>query len=199
MSERGTDKQQSEQHELSRVYAELARERVPEELDRKILDLAVRRKTRRLSEWSKPIAIAATIAICFALLPELVERTRLSPAGNRGGDSAAAPEALRSSLPETAEQQLVPAEKARFPRGSMATQPGESSAEHAAMPGLTNEAQADDTNPDASTSLCPAASRESPDTWWQCILALREAARDIEANAEIELLSAAFPGFAPPE
>lgn len=207
MAERGTDKQRPEHDELSRVYAELARESVPEELDRKILDLAVRKRTRKLSEWSKPIAIAATITICFALLPELTERSQQSPAGNRGSDYLTAPDALRSSLPETAKQQtapevaaaMAPAEKTLPTSREMVAHPNESGANDTVIPSLAIEAQADSASPDASASRCPVLARESPETWWQCIRELRERTMDAEADAEIELLSATFPKFELPE
>lgn len=190
---------EQERSKLSQAYSELASETVPPELDRKILDLAESEKPRIIRKWSTPIAIAATITICFSLMLELTEKPQ-EPAFESRGSRSAAPEQMLPAL-QPAALGNDPAKSVATPRVTeeRATKaPAESLTDTREMP-MMEMSGATGTAPALAASLCPAASREKPDSWWLCIAELRGRGLDEQAAEEQRLLQQSFPDFAPPE
>lgn len=75
--------EQDRDKRVSATYRELARERTPEHLDRKILAMAAKAAPRpaysRWISWSRPVAWAATITLCLALVLELARQPTVQP------------------------------------------------------------------------------------------------------------------------
>ena len=71
------DRHQDEQ--LSAAYQSMARERTPEHLDQKVLRMAKANAERpqysRWIAWSRPLAWAATVALCLAITLEVTQVT----------------------------------------------------------------------------------------------------------------------------
>lgn len=65
--------------QVAAAYKDLARERAPEQLDRNILRRAKARAKRpqysRWTAWSRPLAWAATVALCLAITLEVTQIT----------------------------------------------------------------------------------------------------------------------------
>ncbi len=71
------DRDQDEQ--VSAAYQSMARERTPEHLDQKVLRMAKANAERpqysRWIAWSRPLAWAATVALCLAITLEVTQVT----------------------------------------------------------------------------------------------------------------------------
>lgn len=203
MSEQEKANEQQGHSELSQVYSALARETVPPELDRKILGIAEANKSQGLRKWSRPIAIAATITICFSLLLQLADEPQEPQFQSRGARSvmpekstpnlpAAVPSdkpGERAALPQLSEETAMPV-PADAATGEMSMMEKTTTISDEAMPQTALDSG-------LSSSRCPAVSRENPESWWQCIAGLRAEGREEEAQAEQHLLDLAFPDFVP--
>jgi hypothetical protein len=207
MSEHGKMSEQPDGSELSQVYSTLARETVPPELDRKILGIAEANKPGILRKWSRPIALAATITVCFSLLLQLTDSPREKQLESRGARSLA-PEQSTLDLPaampidergETVAAPRAAEEKAvRVPADSTAGASALSRVDMTDAAGGSAE-QLMAIGSALSGSPCPAESRERPGPWWQCIADLREKGMNEEADIEQRLLGQAFPDFILPK
>jgi hypothetical protein len=104
------DKHQDEQ--VSAAYQSMARERTPEHLDDKVLRMAKANAERpqysRWIAWSRPLAWAATVALCLAITLEVTQvTTPVDLATETVPAEVAAPTALM--LPELQKDKQEPA------------------------------------------------------------------------------------------
>lgn len=77
-----TDKRnRSEDRRLSEIYKALAGERVPDSLNDRVLQMAAdsRRSYARARVWMRPLALAATIGLCLAIVLEITRVPQVVP------------------------------------------------------------------------------------------------------------------------
>jgi len=109
------DRHQDEQ--ISAVYQDLARERVPEHLDDSVLRMAKANAERprysRWVAWSRPLAWAATVALCLAITLEFTQvqapddlASESIPAEIAAPASLRAPELQKDKREQTSEQDM---------------------------------------------------------------------------------------------
>jgi hypothetical protein len=168
-----------DQERVSSAYRDLAQESSPAELDRRILDAAGRQGRSRYGiarAWMRPVAWAATIGLSFAILLEVTVFT----------------DAQLSSEPQ-AMPATPSAERARqtndLMRAKEADAIRQSAPQRAPAAALAEELEI------ASPPPCDDEARRAPESWYACIEALRDQARQEEADAELAALREAFPDF----
>ena len=100
--------------QVSAAYQDLAKERVPEHLDNSVLRMAKanveRPKYSRWTAWSRPLAWAATVALCLAITLEVTQvptpdgmATQFIPAEIAAPASALAPELKKDKREQASE------------------------------------------------------------------------------------------------
>ena len=176
---------------LRRQYRELAGERTPEHLNASILAQAGKAATPgygRFRAWTRPLAWAATIALSVALVLEL----------SRTSDPA-------TSAPFETRAPAAPAQSGRTEPSAGAGGTGTAPAlefEDRDMDLLRRASEMADVtsgnNPqvgaaNAELAGCNAPTRDDPDAWLTCILALEASGRMEAAANERRLLQAAHP------
>ena len=196
---------------VSDAYRDIATETSPAGLDDKIMAMARREARTRYGlarAWIRPVAWAATIGLSFAFILEMtyfsndappVESalpTRVdsdvsekvepaAPASKRAPSTVvAAPEIKATALPE-----LEAAE-------DRASEAAASYADSNAAEELQRERRSLQWTDDAE--YCDAEARIDVETWYGCVLALRERGLDEAAQAELDALREAFPDFREP-
>ena len=196
-------------------YRDLASEQTPVDLDERILAMAVAEARTRYGltrGWIRPVAWAATIALSLAFILEISQLTdgptpaelpaatpTPTPAGSylesaaqpdsaqsdaTSGDSFAAEDMNRDH--EAEEPARMRADKAR---ATKAIVDAPAAALHAARSLEKTE---------SAQMYCDEAARRAADSWYECILRLREEGLMAEAASEIEALRDAFPAFREP-
>ena len=197
---------------VSQAYRDIAHETSPTELDDKVLAMARQEARTRYGlarAWIRPAAWAATIALSFGFILEMTYFSKEPPV------TVPAP----VSSDRDAARQAAPASKeAAFKRSpaSMVTAPEIKASE---MPPLPEAEERADTSADGvaedlataeprreraiasfadSISYCDAEDRKSAETWYRCVLALREQGLEDAAAAELDGLREAFPDFREP-
>ena len=192
-------------HENTRVsdaYRDLAREKTPERLDNRILAMAAHESRSRYGlarAWVRPVAWAATIALSLAFVLELTWFADI-PGGN------GAPEPGVSAEPERQDADVMRAKQEDSRRRGIAeladvatlTTPATPSADDTNLAIEAGEAAAFRTETPEQDHACAGEARASADTWYDCILDLREQGLDDDAAAELEDLLRAFPDFREP-
>ncbi len=175
--------------EVRALYRELAGERTPASLNEAVLARATRSAGRGYAHaiaWMRPMAWAATIGLCLAIVLELADVPE--------------PE-LRVDGPQP--PSASPGERHQA-EGSAAYRVTDAPLleEAAALANVRSESDGAASRPLAETSAagpgepaCSAESTATPETWLECIEALREAGRGAEADEQEARLGAAFPDF----
>ena len=170
------------------LYRSIASETPPPHLDRNVLRQAaneVRRDAlfQRFLPWMRPAAFAATVALCLALLFELDEPALIDgvpPALPESDSSVATLDEFASAASDSS---------SRIREIAEATAAQTQTADPAAT--LLPRAK-DGVNPER---FCDDEQTATPETWWACIEALREAGRAAAADAELRRLNEAHPDF----
>ena len=169
-----------DQERVSAAYRDLANESPPPALDRRILAAAGRQPQRRygvVRAWIRPVAWAATIGLCLAILLEFTVFTD-APPKPEPRPAAAAP----------------PTERAR--RDADVMRAKQEDAVRQSAPQQHAPATARVVSRDvAAAPACDHAARMTAQSWFDCIEALRDEGRDEDAAAELSALRAAFPDF----
>lgn len=169
-----------DQQRVSDAYRDIARETSPSHLDDRIMNMA-RQQARtpygQARAWVRPVAWAATIALSFAFILELTY-FREDPLPT---DSAVLPatgtEADRGAEPDPRDAAFKPAP-----------------ASIVAAPEIrTRDARADE-----AIDHCHAEARQTPASWYRCVLDLRDRGLHDAANAELAALRETFPDFREP-
>jgi hypothetical protein len=91
--------------QVSAAYQDLAKERTPEHLDHQVLRMAKANAERpqysRWTAWSRPLAWAATVALCLAITLEVTQVTTPDPMATETGPAeVAAPASLLAPEPQ---------------------------------------------------------------------------------------------------
>lgn len=184
--------------EVSALYSELAAERTPASLNEAVLRQATRTAGRgyaRSIAWMRPMAWAATIGLCLAIVIELADVAE----PEIGADGLAG--AVRSK-PAVPPEAAAGREPATIGTGAFHVTDAPLLEEAAAIARLRGESDGTAVRPLAGSgavgsgpAACSAEAKAKPETWLDCIRALREAGRDAEAEEQEALLLAAFPDF----
>ena len=166
---------------VTQAYRDLATEKTPPALDDRVLALAAAAARTRYGlarAWARPVAWAATIGLCLAIVVEVAEFRGEPPVpaaleiDSVAGEFAAED---RANLREAEEKALIRAGEAR----------------NAAVPASAAALAAKR----ESAPTCDEAQRASPESWYKCAEALREMGLEDEADFELEALRNAFPDF----
>jgi hypothetical protein len=209
---------------VTATYRQLADERSPKHLDDAVLRLAAdhaqRSRYSRSIGWTRPLAWAATIALCLAITFEVarVPAPEVAP----GRPAASAPllnkreadetrvdalaeeresigHAERKQAVDMADQPAAP--RAVFDLPSADSDPLRQAEEIARVQSSKNNEPAAQANAmrasagSAAAESCPEKARAAPDSWLQCIKRLEESGANEAATLERKLLLAAFPDF----
>lgn len=205
---------------ISATYRDLATERAPDTLDRRILAEARRGAATRygmLRGWTRPVAWAAMIGISLAIVLQVSQtpETPVMPLDESSGPAEIGePGAIRRSgkLREDAATAGKPAAPAaagqetqydqaqvKTPASLLKLMPAPA-ASKVASPETSNDsaeglsATTADSAP-GDEPMCPDSSRAEPADWLACIEALRNRGEIEAAARELERFRAAFPDF----
>ena len=197
---------------VSATYRELSREGAPNHLNEKVLQQAAERALRprysRSVMWTRPLAWAATVGLCLAIVLEV---TRVpTPEIVLTDDANSVLEAEPSSIAEEAQ---APVRRRPEALKDMKSQLGRSAAKQAA-----NEPKREMVDTDTrqqsgaiaalavsanridseATNECPDEIRVDPITWLACIVDLEESGNTDAALRQRDALEEAFPQFKMP-
>lgn len=174
---------------VSRRYREVAQERPPPSLDRRLREAA--RSAARRPGWHRPLAIAATLALSVALVLEIA----VPPADQGDATTREAPEPVAAPDTPSAAAEALP----------FFASPPSREAEAGAVEKLTRDgnraarALADSAAAQEAAGRC-AEHQEEPAEWLRCIEALEAAGESRAAAAERRALAERYPGaVAPPD
>ncbi len=208
---------------VTRVYREVADERVPDKLNQAVLrQAAAAGPTRywRSISWTRPMAWVATITICVALVLEI---TRVPPPNGAALDSLPAtftvpePEPtleldrFDDAAPESLPESVVPAPLPGRAASNAPTAPAKvelmkKSARPLAAEPVFQERKRDVAQQapvenrltaaqEQEAPACDESATAKPETWLECIDELEKAGLDDEARRQRTLFENAFPGF----
>lgn len=197
---------------VSATYRELSREGAPNHLNEKVLQQAAERALRprysRSVMWTRPLAWAATVGLCLAIVLEV---TRVpTPEIVMTDDANSVLEAEPSSIAEEAQ---APVRRRPEALKDMKSQLGRSAAKQAANEPIREMVDADTRQQSGAiaalavsanridseaTNECPDEIRVDPVTWLACIVDLEESGDTDAALRQRDALEEAFPQFKMP-
>lgn len=186
---------------VSGTYRDLATETTPPELDSVILKMAtdnVRTRYGLARAWVRPVAWAATIGLSFAFILELSQqqdRPAIEAEVLQETPELQAPEELAPRRMPVA-QKAVPAPADLETDSAELLQQAEEMTR--AKAGLARAA-AGFAAQEARADHCDTDARSSADTWYDCIVALRDQGLTEAADRELEALKATYPDFHEPD
>lgn len=201
---------------VSEVYREISSETTPPELDRKILAMAAddrRAKYWIPRAWMRPVAWAATIALSLAFVLEM-SQVADPPAPQVDPLAAEALEERVLSDEDAAKSKDESAVRQRLNKRSDA--PATESASMSLQMEADDMNLLDEAEEQARMRFAPAPSavaapekkeqpatcdddvRKAPESWYECVEALRDAGNTMAAQQELESLLAEFPEFREP-
>ena len=199
------------------AYREVANERTPAELDRKVLAMAAAEAGRPRGlprTWFRPLAWAATIALSFALVLEIsqVDDVQLDDVAAPRTDADQA-ERVEESMPLPADTAAKQEDEARLQQQFSKRSTDAPAAAKAAIAegNLLREAEEQDrmrSEPARALGAlveskeqadgCSEDARASAEAWYECVQELRDAGQTDLAEQELEALQAEFPDFREP-
>ena len=181
---------------VSETYRDIATETSPASLDDKIMAMARQEAPTRYGlarAWIRPVAWAATIGLSFAFILEMTYFSDDAPpvdAAMPARIDSDAGEASGPAAPEPASKR-APATIVAAPEVKATEPPALREAEEQARSRVSM--QVADT-----ADHCDAEAREDAETWYRCVLVLREQGLEEAARAELDALREAFPDFREP-
>lgn len=171
------------------IYREIASERVPPELDRRILHQAAAAAVQGNDRnWSGRIwAIAATVAICLVIVTQVVKEPPVPPATTtlRSAEEAKSPRQLSAAALQT-EAERQRADKA----GKAGGQDGVAAKSAAPMQPVTDTDAAD-----PFATACDEQAIATAQSWLACIRELEDTGKAAAAERERDALRTTFPAF----
>jgi hypothetical protein len=194
---------------VSQAYRDLADERTPEHLDRTILRAAAKAARPRYSRfiaWTRPMAWAATVMLSVALVLEVTNSPSpgvVSFDETIGTFEVQSPEAAaKDDGPvDSPEESVVPVSELTKKRSSDMRQKAAAIAEQEIAPQQPEARERAELLSGAAFSApvtdCSQDAVATPQTWFECIVALEDADRDDAAREQRALLAEAFPDFDP--
>ena len=243
-----TTEQNHNDPRVSEAYSDLATERTPPELDRKVLSMAAAGTRSRYGlarAWVRPVAWAATIGLSLAFVLEMSQlRDVATPQVDADTVYQLEEAVIRDESPATAKDELrrlqKPAKRTDAPLAKqMSSPPAAAEPVAAPEPGVESPSVSTDFEPDdmrfpreaeeqararsgserpesavaASTVAgaaafaekkeyvehCDEDARMAIDSWYECILELRDRELAEAADRELEALLMEFPDFQEPD
>ena len=199
---------------VSATYRELSRESAPNHLNEKVLqqaaEMALRPRYSRSIMWTRPLAWAATVGLCLAIVLEV---TRVpAPEIVVTEDTIDFLEAEPPAALVTEEAQ-APVHQRLEALKDMKSQPGRSAAKQVANEpkremvdadirqrsgGIAALAVSADSIDSEASNECPDEIRIDPVTWLACIVDLEERGDTATALNQRDALKEAFPQFKMP-
>jgi len=242
-----TKEQNHNDPHISEAYQDLATERTPPELDRKVLSMAAAGPRSRYGltrAWIRPVAWAATISLSLAFVLELSQlRNGDVPHVDADAVDVLEDRVVRDEAPVRAkdDRRQESAKRTDAPMAKQVSSPP-AAAEPAAAPepalestSVSADFEADGMNllreaeeqarvrsgserPESAVAAstvaagaaayaekkeyverCDSAARATVETWYACILELRDRELAEAADQELESLLMKFPGFEEPD
>lgn len=194
--------------EVSRAYRLLAAETVPAHLNRQVLSMAAEDGGPEVRSgfasvfWMRPVAWAATVGLCLAIVLEVTE----IPVSNVENKPAAAIESLEEEfMPKDSDTLDEARERARLQAGSnlqdkfeLAPQPSRDDAlpeasRKAAKRLPASAAMSLDVAQFESATSCDSNERRSAKEWLLCIKILRDSGYEEDADREYEAFALQYP------
>ena len=199
---------------VSATYRELSREGAPDHLNKKVLqqaaETALRPRYSRSIMWTRPLAWAATVGLCLAIVLEV---TRVpAPEIVMTEDTIDLLEA-EPAAPLVTEEAQAPVHQRLEAVKDMKSQPGRSAAKQAANEPKREMYDADigqrsdaisalavsaDSIDSEATNECSDEVRSDPVKWLACIVDLEERGDTATALSQRDALREAFPQFKMP-
>ena len=174
---------------VSETYRDIATETSPANLDDKVMAMARQEARTRYGlarAWMRPVAWAATIGLSFAFILEMTYFSDDAPPVDAAAPAGvvAAPEIKANEMPalREAEERLDEA-AASYAADAPASQLRR---ERASLQILD------------TADHCDPEDRKDADSWYRCVLALREQGLEDAARAEFDALREVFPDFREP-
>ncbi|MFQ6004407.1 MAG: hypothetical protein ACE5OQ_02800 [Woeseia sp.] len=204
---------------VSAKYRATATERVPPEIDAKILEQAIKAVRHSglqgfTAYWFRPLAFVATLLLSLALVLELTRPPETPPAADFGiGAGPSTPAADDAGRIESFPRENVPAHDngatgdfgrmiensaKRMREMDPVTQHAISELRQSRQTDKQPEAVAAFGTSDVQERYCTEEQSSDALKWWRCISDLREAGKHDQARAELTLFDAAHPDFEPP-
>ena len=201
---------------VSRTYREAAVERVPDDLNQAVLRRARQHSSNRYSRsviWLRPMAWAATIGLCLAIVVEINNVPQPTPEqmalpaapadtisdGKKRDEEAV--QAIRteggaasSDMNEAVVPQRIETEALQQRARKTVDDQGRVSLQDVPQHSKS-EARELEFVPAEIPATCNAQARATPETWLACIEALEEDGLDEVAGEQREQLQAAYPDF----
>ena len=194
---------------VSRTYRESASERVPDALNQAVLRQAAQNVSSRYSRavfWMRPMAWAATIGLCLAIVIDLSslpqpDSSMLSvPAEGARLDAsdAIAPQRIEAEALERRARKTIDAQgrvklqnapslgKAEAPKPASISESDAGAFSFVASPAATA---------DSMPMPCGPELRAAPESWLECIVELENAGLEDLASQQREQLQETFPDF----
>jgi hypothetical protein len=177
---------------VSETYRDIAKETSPAKLDDKVMAMASQEARTRYGmarAWIRPVAWAATIGLSFAFILEMTYFSDDAPPVDAGSPARTDSDAGRAAEPASQAPAFkrAPAAILAAPEITADEMPALREAEERAYRQLAN-----------TVEHCEAEDRKDADSWYRCVLALREQGLEEAASAELDALREAFPDFREP-
>jgi hypothetical protein len=184
---------------LAAAYRNLAGETSPPRLDRRILDDAARATRPAPSgfwrdAWFRPVVFAATFGLSLALILQLSDSGLIGPPAENAELNGSYVAPVDNPMRDAA---AVTAERIRQLEAETAVPPAETPMPAASMAPTT--APRDLNSRLDADARCSEAQRADTGSWWRCIEDLEQRGLSGAAEAELQALLAAHPGFSAPE
>ena len=198
---------------VSETYRDIAKETSPANLDDKVMAMARQEARTRYGlarAWIRPVAWAATIGLNFAFILEMTYFSDDAPPVDASIPASVDSDAGKDADPalEAPAFKRAPAAVVAAPEIKANEAPALREAEERADAAAASYAEdvpaAQLRRERASLPLadtvdhCDAEDRNDADSWYRCVLALRERGLDEAADAELDALREAFPDFREP-
>lgn len=195
---------------VSDTYRDISTETAPTNLDDRVMAMARQEARTRYGlarAWVRPVAWAATIGLSFAFILEMTYFSNEPPPVDAALPARIDDDAAQSAEPaaQEAPYKRAPATIVAAPEIKSDESPVQREAEEradTASAGFADEvavnASARERASLAGGAHCDAEVRKSADTWYRCVLALRERGLAEAARTEFEALRETFPDFREP-
>ena len=195
-----TTEQNHNDPRVSEAYHDLATERTPPELDRNVLLMAAAGTRSRYGlarAWVRPVAWAATIGLSLAFVLEMSQlRDVATPQVDADTVYQLEEVVIRDEAPAKAKDELrrlqKPVKRTDAPQAKPMSSPP-AAAEPVAASTVAGAAAFAEKKEDVEH--CDEDARMAVDTWYACILELRDSELAEAAEQELEALLMEFPTF----
>jgi len=194
-----TTEQNHNDPRVAEAYRDLATERTPPELDRKVLSMAAAGTPSRYGlarAWVRPVAWAATIGLSLAFVLEMSQlRDVATPQVDADTVYQLEEVVIGDEAPAKAKDELrrlqKPAKRTDAPQAKPMSSPPAAASTVAGVAAFAEKKE--------DVEHCDEDARMTVDTWYACVLELRDSELAEAADQEFEALLMEFPDFLEPD